>query len=267
MIRLPDKSLKKSAQNYLQKWQAKVDEIPTFEERSAKAKNLFSGKNKKGNKTFEHVKEVLEQMCSGARRCCYCEDSLADEVEHIFPKSIFPEKVFVWENYLYACGPCNGPKNNQFAIFPQGKNEIFQCPDGVKPPEGESVFINPRSENPELFLELDLLDTFFFVEIPEKGTREFKRAEYTWKVLDLNRDVIAKARKGAFRDYKNALELYVKKKEDHDSEAELLGIKKGILEQRNPAVWLQMQLQHKFHPELKDLFERAPEALTWRREM
>ena len=47
----------------------------------------------------------------------YCEDSVGDEVEHHRPKNLYPDHTFLWDNYLYACGPCNGPKNNRFAVF------------------------------------------------------------------------------------------------------------------------------------------------------
>jgi len=45
------------------------------------------------------------------------EDAPADEVEHHSPKDLYPELVFVWRNYLYACGPCNRRKNNHFSII------------------------------------------------------------------------------------------------------------------------------------------------------
>lgn len=35
---------------------------------------------------FADVRRVLDEMCSGPRRCGYCEDSCADEIEHIRPK-------------------------------------------------------------------------------------------------------------------------------------------------------------------------------------
>lgn len=92
-------------------------------------------------------------MCSGSRRCLYCEDSCADEVEHIKPQDLYPEFVFVWENYLYACGPCNGGKNNAFAVFDPATGATIivtrKRGDPVTPPAvGTDVFINPRTEDP-----------------------------------------------------------------------------------------------------------------------
>ena len=50
----------------------------------------------------------------GARRCGYCEDSDGDEIEHIKPRDLYPEKTFAWENYLLACGQCNRSKSSRF---------------------------------------------------------------------------------------------------------------------------------------------------------
>src|ERR1700722_14981501 len=117
MIRLPNRDLPEAAKWKLKEYQAVVDNAGKFEEKVAVAKTLFKQRNTTKNATFKVVRDTLAEMCSGARRCCYCEDSVADEVEHVKPKDWYPEAVFAWENYLYACGPCNGPKNNRFSIF------------------------------------------------------------------------------------------------------------------------------------------------------
>src|SRR5438132_9320325 len=117
MLRLPDIPLPPSTQRQLTKYQNQINLKVDYAERVAAAKDRFAVYNTKDNPTFKSVKQVLTTLCSGARRCMYCEDSYADEVEHFKPKDLYPEAAFVWENYLYACGPCNGPKNNQFAVF------------------------------------------------------------------------------------------------------------------------------------------------------
>src|SRR5437764_1421089 len=112
MIRLPNIVLPTDARQALHRYQGAVDGQPSYAKRVEAAERLFKSRNKASNRAFQVVRSKLHEMCSGARRCCYCEDSCADEVEHVRPKSLYPEYVFVWENYLYACGPCNGPKNN-----------------------------------------------------------------------------------------------------------------------------------------------------------
>ncbi len=47
--------------------------------------------------------------------CSYCETTLPGlvEVEHIVPKSQYPNFATEWKNFLLSCGPCNGAKSDQ----------------------------------------------------------------------------------------------------------------------------------------------------------
>ena len=116
MIRLPPRSLDAATQQQLSQWQHEVDSLATYPARVETAKARFKERNKKGNVTFDVVRVQLVAMSHGARRCAYCEDSVGDEVEHIWPKDFFPERAFVWTNYLYACGGCNGAKLNRWRL-------------------------------------------------------------------------------------------------------------------------------------------------------
>lgn len=98
MIKLPEVNLEQEYIDKLAAYQSKIDEKPTFVEKSAEAKKLFKSYNRVGNETFDQVKAKLAEMCSGARRCAYCEDSVGDEVEHIYPKDLYPGKCFQWDN-------------------------------------------------------------------------------------------------------------------------------------------------------------------------
>jgi uncharacterized protein (TIGR02646 family) len=150
MIQLPNVTISQTVLNKLKTYQNDIDILPTFALRSAKAKKSFKAKNTKKNSTFKAVKEGLTKMCSGARRCVYCEDSVGDEVEHIRPKDFFPNWCFVWENYVYACGNCNSPKNNKFALFRDDNGDFYEVNlnVGIEPPTGKDAMINPRNENP-----------------------------------------------------------------------------------------------------------------------
>ncbi len=218
MIQLAEITLQEKVNSSLKLLQKRVDSTESYKEQVEKAKTLFKQNNKLENPIFKEVRKTLTRMCSGARRCCYCEDSAADEVEHIKPKDLYPEEVFDWKNYLYACGPCNSPKQNKFAVFSavSGKMVIVtrKIKQPVVPPEkGESVFINPRNENALDFMELDLIDTFYFVPLFPEGTIEYLRAKFTIETLRLNdRDLLAEAREEAFCSYRARLIEYVKKK-------------------------------------------------------
>ncbi len=274
MIQLENLSLSSSTSRSLRQYQAEVDGEPDFPSRVAKAKKIWP--SKKQNKPFEEIKTKLTTMCAGAKRCCYCEDSAADEIEHIFPKNIYPEKTFVWENYLYACGPCNGPKNDNFAVFDLQNGALMDVtpprnmpgkpPQVLTPPKaGDPVLINPRKENPLDFLFLDLKDTFHFIEWEDdETTRSYKRAEYTIELLKLNtRDLLPQARSEAYGDYKARLAHYIIRKNNGAPASELAKMKRGILSKQHPTVWAEMKRQQDKISELKALFDQAPEALEW----
>jgi hypothetical protein len=265
MIQLLKIDLPEKTDNLLKNLQKRVDGIVTYSEQVSQAKTLFSQYNKPQNSVFKEVRRTLTRMCAGARRCSYCEDNFADEVEHIKPKDLYPEEVFVWGNYLYACGPCNSPKQNKFAVFSQITGEMIvvtrKQDEPIVPPEkGEPIFINPRFENALDFMELDLFDTFYFVPLFPEGTNEFIRAKFTIETLRLNdRDLLAEARKEAFLSYRARLIEYVQKRHVEDTTPLVNALKR----MQHPTVWFEMKRQRRFITELNDLFDQAPEALTW----
>ena len=268
MQRLPDLPLPTEAAAQLIEYQAEIDRLATFAERVKAGKRLFKSRNNKNNATFNAVKDVLTAMCSGVRRCVYCEDSLADEVEHIYPKHFYPDRVFAWPNYAYACGPCNGPKGSKFAVFTAGagsKVEIVRSDDApAPPPAGIPGLIDPRMEDASQLLALDLRETFYFVERPPRGTLERERATYTIDILGLNaRDDLRRARRAAYRDYHAHLTQYVVVRTGGGDDAELQRLAHEIRTRQHPTVWSEMKRQHASLPLLVPLFAAVPEALTW----
>lgn len=269
MIRLPDLELTPRSKGYLERWQKAIDDLPGYAARVAEGKRKFESRNDRDNLTFREVRATLTRMCQGARRCGYCEDSVADEVEHIMPKDLYPEAVFRWDNYLYACGPCNGPKNNRFAILagtPAALMDVTR-PDGapIAPPmHGAPALINPRNEDPLDFLFLDLQNTFIFNPMDDLDAEGALRAEYTIDVLRLNtRDYLVQARRTAFGTYRARLIEYIDAKQSGASQSQLDRHRDELLLVGHQTVWREMQRQHSLHPSLASLFARSPETLSW----
>jgi hypothetical protein len=77
MIRLPKVSLPGPTLASLQVLQERVDGAGDYAARVAQAKIRWDAKPPQ---VFRTVKAALTEMCSGVRRCCYCEDSLANEL-------------------------------------------------------------------------------------------------------------------------------------------------------------------------------------------
>lgn len=268
MIRIPDTELPKRAQTWLTKYQREIDEIRDYAERVKQAKDRFKTRNAGKNATFQVVRDTLSAMCSGARRCMYCEDSCADEIEHVKPKDLYPESVFVWKNYLYACGPCNGPKNNKYAVISRGRGELVdvtrKAGDPVVPPiQGDPALLDPRSENPLDFLELDLVETFLFLPRPNADARADLRAKYTIETLRLNRDLLLVAREEAYGSYRARLSEYIQFRDSGAPQDSLVLLISALRNMGHPTVWWEMKRQRDLIDELHYLFATAPEALNW----
>jgi len=194
---------------------------------------------------------------------------VADEVEHIAPKDLYPEAVFSWDNYLYACGPCNGPKNSRFAVLagnPLQLIDVSRARGGAvtSPQVGAHALINPRVENPLQFLFLDLLNTFAFLPMQGLSATDVIRVNYTIEVLRLNdRDYLVDARRTAFGTYRARLREYVEEKAAGAAQSALDLRRDELLKVGHQTVWREMQRQHHNYQPLTDLFNFAPEALHW----
>jgi uncharacterized protein (TIGR02646 family) len=269
MIALINKELQsEAAKNKLVELQNKLDLISEIAEKITESENLW--KNKISNKEFKEIRKELAQMSFGNNRCCYCEDALAYTIEHFYPKAVYPEKTFIWDNYLYICGECNSNKNAKFPIFiNEEKTHInFATVDN----KNESyVLLNPRFDNPLNFIWLDL-ETFVFVadELDNQTTR-YLRASNTLEVLNLDSEERAETlrnqRRIAFKNYANMVEVYKTHKEKCETKVEIDAneqeFKNYIQEMSHPTVWEEMKRQCKFYPFLQKLFEDCKEVLAW----
>ena len=54
----------------------------------------------------------LKKMFRGL--CVYCEERSKGEIEHFRPKSLHPELVYCWQNWLFACRNCNNSKGDKW---------------------------------------------------------------------------------------------------------------------------------------------------------
>lgn len=250
----------------LAQWQAAVNGAGDYPAMVARAKANWQ--SHRGTPALQMAEVLLSQMCGGGRRCCYCEDSLAHDIEHIWPKSLYPGLVFDWMNYIYACPVCNQAKGARFAICaPGGGLAHVNRPRGVlptaPPPAGEMAFINPRMEDPMRFFILDLRGTFRLVVDPRLGGVDRQRAEYTLSALPLNDDALCWERRNEYGNYCARLEQYVRAMPG--PAAVLSRRRDAILRLRHPTVWHEMQRQRDRLPSLRRLFQAAPDACLWRR--
>jgi hypothetical protein len=279
-----------------------VDGSGSFSDRVERAGDLWDRKTKVagGSAAFQRIKADLTAMCVGVEICSYCENNEATDIEHIFPKSSFPERSFEWENYILACKTCNTTyKNDDYAIFDpalSGTVKELTPRDHPRPvpPTDDSAFITPRLEDPLYFLWLDVAGgTFVFSEHPLlTSAREKAKAAYTIKLLQLSdRPALTEAHKKAFLFYRDRLRdcaeaeqakshvqlarLVAKLEPDHEKvdrakplrqeqDRVIQAIRRAIQTTAHPTVWHEMKRQRQLVPAIDRWFAQAPaEALSW----
>lgn len=260
-------ALKPETATRLQHIQASVDQKGSYEEQVAYAKE--SWKTKPAN-PLDDVKKTLVGMCSGNTRCCYCEDSFADEIEHMRPKDLYPEQTYVWTNYVLACGPCNGPKNNRFAVLDLigGLLDVTRKRKApvVPPTPGVYALVDPRAEDPLDFLWLDFQTMRYVPNTDQVASELYVRAKYTIDVLRLNeRDALVRGRRSAFTGFTSRLQKWVNESAAW-SEEQRNAFVADFREERYLGVWERMKRYRTEVSSLKEvahLMEAAPESGNW----
>ncbi|MBF0290151.1 MAG: HNH endonuclease [SAR324 cluster bacterium] len=114
-----------------------------------------------GNYKHKDNKDALIEANSG--KCMYCESQVTHtyygDVEHIKPKSKYPDLEFKWSNLGYVCAKCNGAKSDNF--------------------EEDTPYVNPYDDEPS-----DHIVSSGTMMIPKQGS---ERGEITILDIGLNR--------------------------------------------------------------------------------
>jgi uncharacterized protein (TIGR02646 family) len=295
MLKLKSENLTQPTITHLASKQKRIDDLADFEEKVREANRLWDNK---GGSAFTEIRDKLEDMCISIGVCVYCEGNKANNIEHIYPKKLYPEKAFVWNNYVLVCGICNSThKVDKFKIFnPEGSQNVedVTVPSKIfRPPENDdALFLNQRNEddNPMNFIELDLTKgTYLFSETHKEKTRGYERAKYTIELLSLNdRGDLVESRQSADTFFSDRLETYVKVKKSNNFEELMIAVKvnhdenifpshnfeeekqrilnsttKQIQKRKHQTVWKELVRQRARLPRINTLLNDAPEALNW----
>jgi uncharacterized protein (TIGR02646 family) len=282
--------LSQEALDKLDQLQKEIDQVIPYQQKVEKAQSLWKSKegNNAGEKTFTEIRTKLKELCVSIGVCNYCEQSEASDIEHIAPKSFFPEHTFKWGNYLLACKQCNTGYKLDRCFVINDLDEVIPVPRSIEPPFKEMAFINPKTEDPNHFMIINT-QTFKFSIHEDLPKKDKNKAEKTIEILNLNeRDTLIAARKSSadyFYERLDRLSRILKaatideiewllspydKYLDPTLSLEQLkeeikkGFKRNILEYQHPSVWYAIKkVESKMTPKWKKLFAEIPEALTW----
>lgn len=88
--------------------------------------------------TLGAVLTTLRHMMGDRQRCMYCLDSHGTDIEHFWPKTPYPERMFVWLNLLLCCAECGRFKGDRFPLA-----------------DGAPLLVDPTAEDPWQCLDFD----------------------------------------------------------------------------------------------------------------
>ncbi len=277
---LSDETVKKLAD-----LQSLIDKKTSFTAKAKKAKSLWKSKPKK---EFSEVKEKLLKLCVSVEICNYCEQNEANDIEHIDPKSFFPESTFKWENYLLACKQCNSAYKLDKCFVLDGIGNLHLTTRGQEPSFKINALINARTENPCDFMILNMQD-FTFEILDDLTTNNLHKAEKTIQILALNeRATLKHGRKNISTYIYQRLDLLVKiHSATSTQEIEVLltphdnylnktltlqdqkdliknGFKNDILTQAHQSVWYAIKMvESKVNTKWQAIFTALPEIANW----
>lgn len=163
------------------------------------------------------VVTTLKEMVGKRQRCMFCGDSRAADVEHFWPKSTFPERLFVWQNLLWVCNPCNRQKGTKFP----------------RTLEGEPLLIDPTSRAPWVHLYF-VPETGQVVPRVSPATGEedaWGRATTDPGLLPLNIESVTESRVRAWRALTRAVRQFIASDHGVDALADLV---EAIAENERP---------------------------------
>jgi len=167
MIKLYPKEIPDILQTNQHGWT--VNLLQTIREYGGYAKIPESIKNAVVNHYRQaDIKDAVEMITGG--KCAFCESAIGVvdyiNIEHFYPKSLYPRLTFKWSNLLPSCRKCNIPKGN----FDTKGNP----------------FVNPFKDNPE--------EIFHYLDLKIEPINGDLRAENTRVLCDLNRLDLLRAR-------------------------------------------------------------------------
>jgi uncharacterized protein (TIGR02646 family) len=127
-------------------------------------------KNARQTNCLKATLKVLKQMAGKTERCMYCSDSRGADIEHIWPKERFPERMFRWPNMLLCCTECGRFKGDRLEV------------EGDRP-----VFVDPTSDDPWEFLDFDPITGNITAKFDKHAGQWSAKGTQTVEILRLDR--------------------------------------------------------------------------------
>jgi hypothetical protein len=118
-------------------------------------------------------------------------DSHGSDIEHFWPKTSYPERMFRWPNMLLCCTECGRIKGDEFPFL-----------------EGLPALIDPSTENPWEFLDFDPQTGNIVPRYDPERWQYIPKGEQTVRILQFDRrEAMARGYQVTFRRIKRRIEM------------------------------------------------------------
>lgn len=132
---------------------------------------------------FRPALAALRRMAGDAERCMYCLDSHGTDVEHFWPKTPYPERMFGWTNLLLGCTECGRLKGDRFPLE-----------------SGAPLLVDPSAEDPWEHLDFDSDTGNLMARVDAASGAPSRKGEATVDLLQLDaREALSNVYKRTFR--------------------------------------------------------------------
>jgi uncharacterized protein (TIGR02646 family) len=132
---------------------------------------------------FRPALAALRRMAGDTERCMYCLDSHGTDVEHFWPKSPYPERMFAWTNLLLGCAECGRLKGDRFPLD-----------------SGAPLLVDPSAEDPWEHLDFDSDTGNLMARVDRASGEPSRKGATTVDLLQLDaREALSNVYKRTFR--------------------------------------------------------------------
>lgn len=160
--------------------------------------------NARKSKAVRAAETTLQDMAGCTERCMYCEDSHGSDIEHFWPKSTYPERLFVWRNLLLCCAECGRLKGKQFPL------------DETNDP----LLLDPTSDDPWQHLDFDPETGNIVPRFDIERNAFSRKGDATVAILNLDRrEALARV---YLRTYRRLVKIALEAIDDPDPNADRL---------------------------------------------
>lgn len=190
--------------------------------------------------TFGAVLTTLRRMMGERQRCMYCLDSHGTDIEHFWPKTPYPERMFVWLNLLLCCVECGRFKRDR---FPRA--------------DGTPLLVDPTADDPWAHLDFDPATGNLVARFDPGANDWTAKGQATVQVLQLDRrEALAT---GYRRTYGRLASIVARTMEQQTPNAEVLSVALREADDHGLLAWcFHWSGQHE--SPFRDLRERHPDV-------